>query len=168
MYMIAVLFAALTAETAFRSRRRQLYLQWNETKTAAGRTVLLKGPDAASPAWGSTAAALDPDGTVFIRIGDVIGGQNAGVSSDPAKTLAKVVLLDADTRKELGSGEIGSVIRIALDQPKHVILRMAGFCGRTMFDGTIEPKKRYELVAIPSILFKKWELNESDAIDSSW
>ena len=113
-------------------------------------------------------AASNPGGAVLIRIGDVIGDQNVSISLDTSRASAKVLLLDYDTHKELGSGEIGSVIKMEADKPRHVILRMAGLCGRTMFDGTIEPKKRYELVAVPSVFLKKWVLHEVDAIDSSW
>lgn len=118
---------------------------------------------AACPECGYPIAASNPSGFASIKIGDVCV-VNSGWKGAVARATITVLLLDAASGQELGSGKIGSVINIKLDGPKQVILRIKG--GVALYNGEIEPKKRYEIVKLPALFRGKFALNEIDVIDS--
>lgn len=118
----------------------------------------------ACPDCGYPVAALNTGGATLIKIGDILSA--TGMTGAAARATTTVLLLDYSTQAELSSGKIGSVIKVKIDEPQHVILRIKGFMGATLYDGIIEPNKRYELVKLPALFIAKWALNEIDAIDS--
>ena len=123
---------------------------------------------AACPDCGYPIAASNPSGIASIKIGDIYGSVPRGALAAAVAANIKAFLVDYNTQEVLGEGKTGMVLKLNLNAPRHVQFRWNKPNGTVMFDGNIEPRKRYELVRIPSIWAGKWALNEIDVIDSGW